>query len=260
MKLCTLASSSSGNCALVSHGRTHVLIDAGISLRRITKSLKALEVSPKELTAVLVTHEHTDHISGLRMLTKHHFVPIFAPEKVAQALLRAMPEAEPLIRRILPGAGFELGEMGVTSFRTPHDTPESVGYRLTAAGKTLAFATDCGCLTRELVEGTAGADIAVIEANHDVEMLINGSYPEYLKRRILSQRGHLSNDDCGRLAVILGQGGTRRLVLAHLSRENNTPQAALRTVSDALRQAGAQPGDVEVGLAPPDGPGALYIL
>lgn len=260
MKLCTLASSSSGNCALVSHGRTHVLIDAGISLRRITKSLKALEVSPKELTAVLVTHEHTDHISGLRMLTKHHFVPIFAPEKVAQALLRAMPEAEPLIRRILPGAGFELGEMGVTSFRTPHDTPESVGYRLTAAGKTLAFATDCGCLTRELVEGTAGADIAVIEANHDVEMLINGSYPEYLKRRILSQRGHLSNDDCGRLAVILGQGGTRRLVLAHLSRENNTPQAALRTVSDALRQAGAQPGDVEVGLAPPDDPGALYIL
>lgn len=260
MKLCTLASSSSGNCALVSHGRTHVLIDAGISLRRITKSLKALEVSPKELTAVLVTHEHTDHISGLRMLTKHHFVPIFAPEKVAQALLRAMPEAEPLIRRILPGAGFELGEMGVTSFRTPHDTPESVGYRLTAAGKTLAFATDCGCLTRELVEGTAGADIAVIEANHDVEMLINGSYPEYLKRRILSQRGHLSNDDCGRLAVILGQGGTRRLVLAHLSRENNTPQAALRTVSDALRRAGAQPGDVEVGLAPPDDPGALYIL
>jgi len=260
MKLCTLASSSSGNCALVSHGRTHILIDAGISLRRITKSLKALEVSPKELTAVLVTHEHTDHISGLRMLTKHHFVPIFAPEKVAQALLRAMPEAEPLIRRILPGAGFELGEMGVTSFRTPHDTPESVGYRLTAAGKTLAFATDCGCLTRELVEGTAGADIAVIEANHDVEMLINGSYPEYLKRRILSQRGHLSNDDCGRLAVILGQGGTRRLVLAHLSRENNTPQAALRTVSDALRQAGAQPGDVEVGLAPPDDPGALYIL
>lgn len=260
MKLCTLASSSSGNCALVSHGRTHILIDAGISLRRITKSLKALEVSPKELTAVLVTHEHTDHISGLRMLTKHNFVPIFAPEKVAQALLRAMPEAEPLIRRILPGAGFELGEMGVTSFRTPHDTPESVGYRLTAAGKTLAFATDCGCLTRELVEGTAGADIAVIEANHDVEMLINGSYPEYLKRRILSQRGHLSNDDCGRLAVILGQGGTRRLVLAHLSRENNTPQAALRTVSDALRQAGAQPGDVEVGLAPPDDPGALYIL
>lgn len=260
MKLCTLASSSSGNCALVSHGRTHILIDAGISLRRITKSLKALEVSPKELTAVLVTHEHTDHISGLRMLTKHHFVPIFAPEKVAQALLRAMPEAEPLIRRILPGAGFELGEMGVTSFRTPHDTPESVGYRLTAAGKTLAFATDCGCLTRELVEGTAGADIAVIEANHDVEMLINGSYPEYLKRRILSQRGHLSNDDCGRLAVILGQGGTRRLVLAHLSRENNTPQAALRTVSDALRRAGAQPGDVEVGLAPPDDPGALYIL
>jgi len=150
--------------------------------------------------------------------------------------------------------------MGVTSLRTPHDTPESVGYRLTAAGKTLAFATDCGCLTRELVEGTAGADIAVIEANHDVEMLINGSYPEYLKRRILSQRGHLSNDDCGRLAVILGQGGTRRLVLAHLSRENNTPQAALRTVSDALRQAGAQPGDVEVGLAPPDDPGALYIL
>ncbi|NLM83633.1 MAG: MBL fold metallo-hydrolase [Clostridiales bacterium] len=260
MKICTLASSSSGNCALISHGKTHILIDAGISLRRITKSLKALGVAPGELAAVLVTHEHTDHISGIKMLVKYHAVPIFATEGAAAGILECVPEAEPLIRRIRAGAGFSVGEMDVLSFRTPHDTPESVGYRFYAGGRTLAFATDCGCLTKELVDGTRGADLAVIEANHDVEMLKNGRYPEFLKRRVLSSRGHLSNDDCGRLAVLLGQAGTRQVVLAHLSRENNTPQAAHDTVAAALRGAGAEAGDVQIGLAPPDDLGCVYIL
>ncbi|HHT16244.1 MAG TPA: MBL fold metallo-hydrolase [Papillibacter sp.] len=260
MKICTLASSSSGNCTLISHGKTHILIDAGISLRRITKSLKALDISPGELTAVLVTHEHTDHTNGIKMLTKYHAVPIFAPESVAAGILHCAPEAEPCLRRIHPGVGFTLGEMDVTSFRTPHDTPESVGYRFHAEGKILAFATDCGCLTQELLDGTRGADLAVIEANHDVEMLKNGKYPEFLKRRVLSRRGHLSNDECGELAVLLGKAGTRQIVLAHLSRENNTPRVAYDTVSAALRGAGAEAGDVEIGLAPPDDLGCVYIL
>ncbi|HEX2999338.1 MAG TPA: MBL fold metallo-hydrolase, partial [Armatimonadota bacterium] len=203
MKICTLASSSSGNCTLVSEGSTHVLIEAGISLRRSTAGLKILGIAPGELTGVLITHEHSDHIGGIKMLVKYHSVPILAPEGVAQALGQIVPEAQKSLTYFKAGSEFVLGELSVRSFPTMHDTPESVGYRFECGASSFAFVTDIGCVTQTVLEAVCGADMAVIEANHDIAMLKNGVYPAYLKRRILSERGHLSNDDSGALAVRL---------------------------------------------------------
>jgi phosphoribosyl 1,2-cyclic phosphodiesterase len=261
MKICTLASSSSGNSTLVSHGDTHLLIDAGISLRRITASLRSLGLTPDDLTGVLITHEHTDHIGGVKMLVKYHRTQVFASGGVIDGLCAAIPEARTGISCFEAGTEFVLGEITVRSFLTPHDTPESVGYRFYDGKKTLVFVTDIGSITRTVLDATLGADMAVIEANHDIVMLKNGPYPPYLKRRILSEHGHLSNDDSGRLATRLAETGTRRIVLAHLSKENNTPRLAFETVGGALRKRGAVVGgDVELDTAPADSMGRIYIL
>lgn len=261
MKICTLASSSSGNCTLISQGDTHILVDAGISMRRITASLSQLGISPGDLQGILVTHEHSDHIGGVKMLVKHHGVNVFAPQGVAQALCGIIPEARENITYFSAGTEFMLGEIAVSSFLTPHDTPESVGYKFEAGRRRLVFTTDIGCITQTILDAAQGADMAVIEANHDVRMLKTGMYPAYLKRRVLSERGHLSNDASGHLAARLAVSGTKRIVLAHLSKENNTPRLAWDTVSAALQKQGVAVGqDVELDTAPADTMGKLYIL
>ncbi len=259
MKICTLASSSSGNCTLVSQGDTHLLIDAGISMRRIVAGLKNAGLTPSDLTGILVTHEHGDHIAGVKMLVKHHHVPIFAPGVVAEGVCYVAPDAQRTLTPFQTGSELVLGELSVRSFPTMHDTPESVGYRIEFSGGTFVFVTDVGSVTDEVLTAACGADLAVIEANHDVEMLRNGHYPAFLKKRVLSERGHLSNDDSGRLAVALAESGTRTIVLAHLSRDNNTPRMACRTVARALCSIGAG-DDVILAAAPPDDPSPVYIL
>ena len=261
MKICTLASSSSGNCTLVSHGGTHILIDAGISLRRITAGLGQLGLEVRDLAGILVTHEHSDHISGMKMLVKYHDVSVLAPNGVARALCCSIPGAERCVSYFDAGSDFVLGEISVRSFPTMHDTPESVGYRFDDGQSVVAGVTDIGSVTPVVLDALTGADMAVIEANHDVVMLKNGGYPAYLKRRILSDRGHLWGDDSGRLATTLVESGTKRLVLAHLSRENNTPRLAHDTVRTMLDRQGVRVGkDICLDTAPPDDLGALYIL
>jgi len=261
MTVWTLASSSSGNCTIVSHGDTHLLIDAGISLRRIREGLKSLGLSPDELTGVLVTHEHSDHIGGIEMLVKYHKTPVFASCGSGYGICCALPGADPFVNCFEAGISFELGDITVSSFRTPHDAIESVGFRLVAGGSTLVYATDLGSLTDEVIDAASGADTALIEANHDKEMLKNGPYPPFLKRRILSARGHLSNNDCGKLAAKLALSGTRILQLSHLSCENNTPGLARKTVEAALCKHMIEIGrDVVLDVAPQFEPGKVYVV
>ncbi|MBQ8974420.1 MAG: MBL fold metallo-hydrolase [Oscillospiraceae bacterium] len=261
MNFCTLASSSSGNCTLVSHGDTYILIDAGISMRRTVKALGGLDIKPEQLSGILVTHEHSDHICGLKMLLKYYDIPVYTSRIIGDDLCAVIPEIEKNLCIFNPSESFELGQVGVRSYHTPHDVPESLGYRLEAGGRTLAFATDLGIVTQEVYDGIKGADAAIVEANHDVEMLRTGPYPYHLKARILSEHGHLSNDLSGELCSALAEGGTRKIVLAHLSKKNNTPQIAYHTVSDALYEKGAQEaGDVLLAVAPADQPGKLYTV
>ena len=232
MKLSVFASGSSGNCLLLSGSGTHILIDAGISMRRIQQSLARSDLSMREIGGVLITHEHSDHISGLKMLIKHCAPPIYAPRTVANRLRGCLPEAEGLLHVIPVNEAFNIGSLTVTAFHTPHDTDESVGYRVEGEG-IFALATDMGHVTEEVFSALSGADTVLIESNHDEEMLRYGPYPIYLKRRILSDRGHLSNACCAELSRKLALGGTRRIILGHLSRENNTPALALSAARES---------------------------
>lgn len=239
MRLVVFASGSTGNCALVTGGGRRILVDAGISARRICAALEGEELEPAALDGVFVTHEHADHIAGLRVLTKHFPLPIYAPGSTAGALRRVLPEVRDLVRPLELERRLSLGCMTVTAFPTPHDAAQSAGYRIEADGAALAIATDTGCVTETMLRYLSGADAAVIEANHDVAMLRSGPYPAYLKKRILSDQGHLSNDECTWLAAVLAGRGVRQIVLGHLSKNNNLPGLARRTVARALESSGA---------------------
>lgn len=237
MQIYTIASGSGGNCTLVKDGDTAVLIDAGISTKRIVAALRELDMFPEQLNGILITHEHGDHVSGLNTFIKHYDIPIFAPRTVANHLSWSIAGVDDYLTVLLPGQDYGIKGLSVLPFHTPHDTPESVGYRLTGSG-IFGFCTDFGHVTDEILEGLRGVDAAVIEANHDLEMLKNGPYPYPLKRRILSDNGHLSNDSCGLLARELYKHGARKLILGHLSRENNSPSIARKSVSDTLSADG----------------------
>lgn len=233
MRIVTFASGSTGNCCLVSDGGVNVLIDAGISARRIVQGLGVLGLAPQDVCGVLITHEHSDHISGLPVLVKRTGMRIFAPSELGEVLKRVKPELSESIDFIPPDGGLCVGDVRITAFPTLHDASASFGYRIEGS-EVFAFATDTGHISDELLEGLQGADTVVIEANHDKVMLKNGPYPPFLKQRVLSKHGHLSNDDCAKLACLLADGGTRQIILGHLSQQNNTPEAAETAVSEAL--------------------------
>lgn len=249
MRIVTFASGSSGNCALISERGTHLLIDAGISMRRISCCLKDFGITPGQLSGVLITHEHSDHICGLGTMLKKYDMPLYAPRAAAEYLKWNVAGAADVLRVIVPGETVEVGNVSVTPFRTMHDTPESVGYRI-EGDSAVGFCTDLGCVTDEVRTALTGVDAAVIEANHDEDMLRYGPYPAQLKRRILSDHGHLSNECSGGLAVFLAEHGTKYIVLGHLSRENNTPLKAHSTVAEALEHAEKR---ADLAVAPASG-------
>ena len=238
LKITTFASGSSGNCVLVSCGDEHILIDAGISMKRVRDNLRLSGVEEGSLRGILVTHEHFDHIGGLKMLAKYCKFPVYAPGTVANNLRRTTTELDDVLNTIPVGESFDLGMCRVTAFPTPHDTPQSVGYRIDFAGVSFALATDMGHVTPEIENMLLGCDAVLIECNHDVERIKQGPYPYYLKKRILSPNGHLCNDDCAVLARKLAENGTRYIILGHLSRENNTPALAMAAVKPAVEDTG----------------------
>ena len=253
MRICTLASSSSGNCTLVSDGDTHILIDAGISMRRIEKELNKNGLTCRDISGILITHEHTDHICGIKMMQKYYKTPLIMPDTVAGDVEALVPETAGNIARIPVGEGFDIGYLHIKCFHTPHDTPESVGYKITDGHRTFAIATDLGHVSAEVLRELIGSDTVILESNHDMEMLKYGPYPQYLKKRIASESGHLSNRMCGKLAERLYTEGTRKIILAHLSRNNNTPELAYNSSAEALGRSGGEPGrNVELYVAPCD--------
>ena len=259
LELCTLASGSSGNSLLVSDGATHILVDAGISCRRITTALKGLGVDPASLSAVLITHEHTDHIAGLATLTKQLRVPVYASKGTGLQLCWRIAFLEEVLRPFGPGESFSIGSIGIESFPTPHDAAQSTGYALSCGGRKAAIVTDLGHVTPDVEEGIKGAHLLVAETNHDPEWLRSGSYPYFLKERILGSEGHLSNQDGARLICSAAAQGAKTVVLAHLSKDNNTPQRAYDTVAMALMRQGAElERDVVLAVAPRAEMGCSY--
>ena len=202
MDFCSIASGSSGNCIFVGTERTSVLIDAGISGKRVKEGLYAIDRRPEDLDAILVTHEHSDHIRGLGVLARKYGIPIYSTPGTINAMLEQQllgKVEEGLFHTVTPDCHFELGDLEVQPFRVSHDAAEPVAYRMCRGEKSVAVATDLGYYDDYIIEHLKGLDAVLLESNHDVNMLQVGSYPYYLKQRILGRRGHLSNDNAGRL-------------------------------------------------------------
>ena len=232
MRVSVLASGSKGNATFVEMDGVRLLVDAGISARRIARGLAALSVPLDALDAILVTHEHSDHIAGLETLMKRTTAPLYA----RPGTLRALPEALPGERLIAVHDMIEIGPVRVSAFSVPHDAADTVGYAVSGSGRCVV-ATDLGHVTEEVRSAVEDADVLVLEANHDVAMLRQGPYPWPLKQRILGGRGHLANDEAVRTLARL-RHPPKRVFLAHLSETNNLPALAERTVRGILSASG----------------------
>lgn len=253
---CTLASGSEGNAALYVSGRQRILIDAGKNTRYISDCLRQLALGTADLTHILITHSHSDHVSALPVLLKHTRATLVCSHDTFTAIAHRLPMGVPVLL-FTPGECFLLGQVKVQTFATSHDAPGSCGFVLGQGSEQAAVCTDLGTMTGEQFEAIRGSRVVLLECNHDTEMVKTGPYPYPLKARILSDQGHLSNKFAAKVAARLCQSGTRTLLLAHLSAENNTPQLALSAVRAALDQAGLQ---AEVRLAPRSGLGDAVLL
>jgi phosphoribosyl 1,2-cyclic phosphodiesterase len=246
MKIAVIASGSSGNSIWISTGSTAVLIDAGISCRRITAAVEEMGLDPSALSAVLVTHEHSDHVSGLGPVTRRFDVPAYATEGTHAAIDHRLGRC-PGRELVEAGTDFEIGDLRISPFVVSHDCVDPVGYAVTDGATRAVVATDLGVVGSPVRHRMGEADCVVLEFNHDERMLIDGQYPWFLKQRIMSSRGHLSNEAAARELVTLSDRPVSTLILAHLSRENNTPELALSTAREALERAGRS--DVRVFLS-----------
>lgn len=239
MKFSPLYSGSSGNCSIISDGSSCVLIDAGMTGKAILTALSQIGVDPGRISAIVVTHEHSDHIKGVGIMSRKFNIPVYANEGTWKAMAPLIGDVSMKnIRTFVTGQNFYVGDLDITPFSTSHDAAEPVGYTFFSKGKRIVYMTDTGCVSEALRETAAGADLLFLEANHDIAMLKNGPYPYQLKKRILSDKGHLSNSAASSLLTKLYTTGVRRTILAHLSRENNTEQIAFNTVRAALDAEG----------------------
>ncbi|MBR3299230.1 MAG: MBL fold metallo-hydrolase [Clostridia bacterium] len=238
MKFIPLFSGSSGNSSYLEVGSTRLLIDAGMTGKAITEALCRISVSPEKLNGILVTHDHVDHTRGVGILSRKYGLPVYANAgtlKAMEPITKELPYSN--TRLFQTDEDFYIGSINIFPFKTPHDAAESVGFVFTAGEKKLTYMTDIGCMRENMLNKAAGSNLVFIEANHDIEMLKRGPYPYPLKQRILSDHGHLSNENCGKALVKLYETGVRFAVLGHLSKENNTEYEAYNTVSRVLEEA-----------------------
>ena len=232
-KFISLASSSKANSYLFLNDKNDaVLLDCGLSFCDLSKKLCALKIDISSIKSVLITHSHSDHIAGLQTLVKKTGVPVFSSSKTASQILNKNILSEKNFKII--ENDFEICGFNITPFKTSHDCDGSLGYFLNFDNKNVCFATDTGIITNDILMMLEKSDFAILEANHDVRLLKSGTYPAALKKRILSDKGHLSNDDCAKVLMYLAMKGLKSAMIAHLSENNNTPLLAKNTILKTL--------------------------
>jgi len=239
VQLTILGSGSSGNCAYVETAETRVLVDAGFSPRQIRQRLAGIGRTPEKLTAILITHEHSDHIQGLVGIAEKLRIPVYCNRATGEEIQRLL-KVRLDCRLFSTGASFEVGDILVDTFAVPHDAQDPVGYLLRTSSGNIGFATDLGHVTQLVIERTRAANVLVLEANHDVKMLQDCvRRPWSLKQRILGRHGHLSNEAAADATSNIMSAGLRHLYLGHLSRECNRPELAFQVVQERLQRLGA---------------------
>lgn len=242
----SFASGSSGNCYYFGTHEQGILIDAGISARYIHNHLRDMGLDFPKIMGVLITHDHADHIRSVGKLGEHIHIPIYTTSEIHSGIDRNYGVSLKLrtARRYFEkGVPFELFGMTINTFGVSHDSTDCLGYQIDFMGERFVLITDCGMPNDDIAAAIRTANHLVIEANHDEQMLLNGPYPTFLKQRILSDRGHQSNDTCGELLAENMHEGLRHIFLCHLSHENNDPEVAVKTVTEYLESVGVQLGD-----------------
>ncbi len=260
MKLRSLASGSSGNCVYIQGRTTRLLVDAGYSGRKIETLMKQAEVDPKRIDAILVTHEHIDHIAGVGVLSRRYHIPIYANRATWEAMSRKVGRIPDEHRKIFRNAEpFTIREIQVLPVPVHHDAADPVGYTFTAGSEKICVVTDTGFVDEPLLEQMSGADIYYFEANYEDLLLQNGSYSYWSKKRISSEIGHLSNHQSAEALCRLLEGRGEQVVLAHMSINNNTTRCCYQSVSEYLEAQGFTMGKgVHVLVAPREAPSPLF--
>lgn len=262
VKFCSLFSGSSGNALFIGTEKTKLLIDAGLSGKRILEALCSIGENPAELSAILISHEHVDHVRGAGIISRKQNIPIYANENTWNAMEYGLGPVK-LENRVAfcTGEEFEIGDICIRPFAIPHDAAEPVGYNFFIEDKRITTATDIGHMNKELLSYIEGNDLLLLESNHDIEMLKVGPYPWPLKKRIMGDHGHLSNEMAAKCIAYLAEKGCRKFILGHLSHENNFPELAYQTTFNALTEKQiAVGGDVTLEVASRDTVGKIAIL
>lgn len=262
MKYCSIASGSSGNCHYIGYKDTNILIDAGLSGKRITKGLDEIDIDANKLNGIFVTHEHSDHIKGIGVLSRKYDLPIFVNYKTWNAIKEKIGKVkEENIKIFENDKEYAIGDMGIKPFSITHDAVDPVGFKMTDGKKAISVATDIGHVSDNIKENLLGSKLIVLESNYDKEMLLMGSYTYALKKRVMSNIGHLSNEAAAKFAVELIKNGAENLLLAHLSRENNFPALAFETSNHILTENGMKIGkDANLEILMRDDRSKLYNL
>ncbi len=244
----TLFSGSSGNSVYIKHGDTKILIDAGMAASSVEASLNKIGASLKEIAAIFITHEHSDHIRGTGVIVRRYNkgIEVHAASPTSDFIECGNGN----LKVHTPQYEYSIGSLVISSFRTPHDSSMSVGYVVRGEGGfSAAVATDLGCITDNVLKNLVRCNNVILESNHDIDMLMRGPYPQNLKRRIMSRNGHLSNAECSEVVCALSRSGVENILLAHLSPENNMPSLALETSAAALEKYNLR--HTTIGVASP---------
>ena len=241
LELYSLISGSSGNSSLVTDGKTNILIDCGTSGKRAIAALSKIGIAPDTICAILVTHEHTDHTSGVGILARRLKIPVYATKGTHRMMnIGSIDETQTAF--VTPDITYDIGGIGVTPFSIPHDANDPCGYSFTDGTKKVTIATDIGHMPDSLFSRISGSNSIILESNHDIEMLRFGEYPYPLKQRILSDHGHLSNPVAAETALRLVETGTEHIMLGHLSDKNNLPEIAQMETFNKLTDNGVRVG------------------
>lgn len=255
MIFCPLYSGSSGNSIYVSSNYGSILIDAGLPGKSIENALASIKRDPNKINAIFITHEHIDHVKGVGVLSRRYNIPIFANELTWRGMEKSIGKIKEENRKVIDRDSINIKDMHISSYSIPHDAADPVGYTIACGKNKVSIATDLGYFSKEVEENVKGSDVVLLESNHDVEMVKFGPYPYPLKRRILSDVGHLSNYDCGKAIVNMIKSNCKNVVLGHLSKTNNYPELAYETVVSVLREEGIKVNeDVLISMAKRDMP------
>lgn len=260
-KFCPMFSGSSGNSTYIGTSDGGILVDVGVSAARTKRALEAMGTDVDSIKAIFVTHSHSDHIGGIRVLASRNHIPVYLTADTLEGIKNAGEFSEKVDYRLLGDNSVELDFAKVSHFATSHDCKGSCGYVIDLGDRKIAVCTDLGYVSNEVHSAIAGCDLVMIESNHDVKMLQNNpAYPFHLKRRILGDEGHLSNNCCANEVLKLLNGGSTRFVLAHLSRQNNMPTLAKETTRAMLESVGAKENiDYILSVASPQENGMIIL-